>query len=117
MPLPTEAAEASPAIDSVTGLRRLAILPGWLVAALNPKTVIAALERYVPELAAGELTIQRCKTDLRLKGARWEAQYDLTVGSANGAPERELAAIYKRYEQILREEGILDFGDLVEAWS
>jgi aminoglycoside phosphotransferase (APT) family kinase protein len=91
MPLSTERLEASQVTDSAAGLRQLAALPDWLVAPMKPETVIAALERHGPEFAAGELKIRRCKGDVRLKGERWEAQYELTVGNADGAPDRELA--------------------------
>jgi aminoglycoside phosphotransferase (APT) family kinase protein len=90
MPLSTAASKES-AIDSASGLQRLAALPGWLVAAMKPEMVIAALERHVPEFAAGELKIRRCKPDVRLKGDRWEALYELKVGGPGEQPDRELA--------------------------
>ena len=93
MPLSTASLEASPATNSAADLRRLATLPGWLMAAKQPETVIDALERHVPELAAGELKIRRCKSDVRLKGDHWEALYELTAGGSDGLPERELNLI------------------------
>lgn len=66
------------------GLRRLATLPDWLLAAADPARVSAALEREIPEFASGALSLQDCDVGrVRQKKDRWTAQYRLTV---DGAP-------------------------------
>jgi hypothetical protein len=89
----TEVADGSLESEIAAGLRQLAALPGWLIAAIKPEAVIAALERHVPEFAAGEPKIRRCKPDLRLKGDRWAARYELATSNSDGSSERELALV------------------------
>ncbi|HKE99750.1 MAG TPA: phosphotransferase [Actinomycetes bacterium] len=55
------------------GLRRLAALPGWLLAAADADRVGAALGEHVPGLVGCEA--ERFRHD----GATWTAWYDLTV--------------------------------------
>jgi hypothetical protein len=91
MPASTETATEPQATPIADGLRRLATLPDWLVAATRPERVIAALERQVPELTSGQIQIRRCKLDrLRLKDRRWEALYELKIDGLDGQAGRAL---------------------------
>ena len=77
--------------DLESSLHRLGELPEWLAAPMQPERVVAALERHVPELISGELSLRRCKPDrLRLKGRVWEALYVLNVDGPNGQVGREI---------------------------
>src|SRR6266545_3191188 len=83
----TQLLERSLPTDVSDGLRRLATLPDWLLAALQPDLVIGALARHVPEFASGELTLRGCKVKrLTLKdtSGRWAGSYNLTVEGPSG---------------------------------
>lgn len=68
-------------------LRQLAAPPGWLVAALQPEKVLAALGREVPEIASGSLRLVGCEP-LRLflkdTSGRWRGTYELIVEGPDG---------------------------------
>jgi len=69
------------------GLRKLATLPDWLLAALEPERVSEALTRHVPEFASGELKLRSCKVKrLTLKdtSGRWAGTYNLTIQDSAG---------------------------------
>jgi aminoglycoside phosphotransferase (APT) family kinase protein len=76
----TETSTMPTTIGLADGLRRLAALPDWLRAALQPERVCEALTRAAPEFASGELRIRDCDPDrLRLRDQGWDAMYKLTV--------------------------------------
>jgi aminoglycoside phosphotransferase (APT) family kinase protein len=80
MSLDTDVAAHAQRVNVAPSLQALGALPEWLVAPMRQERVVAALERHVPEFAAGNLAIRRCKPDrLRLKGQVWEALYVLTL--------------------------------------
>lgn len=63
-------------------LQRLATLPDWLIAAVQPDRVSEALARHVPEFASGKLKLRSCKVRrliLKDTSGRWSGTYSLTV--------------------------------------
>jgi hypothetical protein len=69
------------------GLRQFAALPAWLERATTPEPFCAALARAVPELAAGELTIQECDIGhVRIKRDVWTGVYELTLAGPDAVP-------------------------------
>jgi hypothetical protein len=73
------------------GLARLATLPTWLLAPLQPDRMLAALRRGVPEFASGALVLRAVKIKrLLLKdGGRWFGTYSLTL--EEGGSKRAVA--------------------------
>ena len=85
---PRPAAEAA---DGADGWRRFAALPDWLIAIDQPERVRRALVQAVPEFASGALTVTACDVHrVRMKDARWTAQYRLTVAGSDAAPAHEV---------------------------
>jgi hypothetical protein len=83
--------QAAPAAAGADGWRRFAALPDWLIAIDQPERVRRALVQAVPEFASGALTLQACEVHrVRMKDARWTAQYRLTVAGPDAAPAREV---------------------------
>src|SRR5690348_6980311 len=82
---------APAAADGAEGWRRFATLPDWLTAMAEPERVRGALAQAVPEFASGALTVTACDVHrVRMKDARWTAQYRLTVAGPGDAPAREV---------------------------
>jgi hypothetical protein len=79
---------ATPATPNLAaGLRRLAVLPDWLLAPLQSKNVAEALRQSVPEFASGALELRGCKIKrMLLKDAsgRWVGTYTITVEGPDG---------------------------------
>src|SRR5438552_11077932 len=77
------------------GLRRLATLPDWLVAAADPERVGAALMEALREAADGDQVLHSVEAKhFRLKDRRWTVTYRLTVGGAgDGRREAELDGV------------------------
>ena len=74
--------KSSQSTEVSDGLQRLAALPDWLAAALQPRRVADALVRHVLEFASGELTLRGCKIRrllLKDTSGRWAGTYNLTV--------------------------------------
>src|SRR5687768_2813457 len=72
-------------------LPRLADRPEWLLAALRPERVLAALARHIPEVAAGDLRLIDCETQqlfLKNSRGRWHGIYNLTVEEAGEAGQQ-----------------------------
>jgi hypothetical protein len=91
MSLDTDVVALARSADLVSSPDRLGQLPEWLAAAMRPESVVAALERHVPEFASGDLTIRRCKPDrVRLKSRVWEALYVLAVDGPDEQAGREM---------------------------
>ncbi len=60
------------------GLRRLAAMPGWLVAIRYPDQICPVLNRVIPELARGEWTLESYDVgQIRLKDQVWSNQVEL----------------------------------------
>ena len=85
-------------------LEQLTTMPGWLVAPSEPATVRDALQRCVPELIDGTLTIDACKPMLRLKGKECWATYDVTVHEVAGLDRDRIYA-----EQAHRYPGFAEY--------
>jgi thiamine kinase-like enzyme len=67
-------------------LRGLARLPDWLAAPRRSERVRASLLRNVPELATGKILLSDVVPEqLRAKGGRWLARYQLTVRTGAAA--------------------------------
>lgn len=61
-------------------IQPLAELPEWLIAIVQPERVRAALARTIPEIAAGELSLDGCQISrVRLKKGRWNGIYQLNM--------------------------------------
>lgn len=74
------AATHRPQSDSQQERDRLATLPDWLVAIVQPDRVRGALARAIPEFASGEMTLESCQISrLRLKKGRWNGLYQLAA--------------------------------------
>jgi hypothetical protein len=87
------AAMESPAA-ALDGLRRLAVLPEWLQAALDGEQVRQALARHVPEFVAGTLRLNGCKIRrllLKDEGGYWIGTYQLTVEGLPGEQRQQVA--------------------------
>lgn len=69
-------------------------------------------EEYAP-LAAAEADRLVRQAEQDHPGATKTAQKERDRAARKAAALRELAAVYPRYEAILRREGVLDYGDLV----
>jgi hypothetical protein len=79
--------EPAPPGDIAAGLRRLAVLPDWLLAPLQADRVSAALRESVPEFASGALELRGCKIKrmlLKEASGRWAGTYTLTVAGPDG---------------------------------
>src|SRR5215212_2545358 len=50
--------------DAAQVVRQLSTIPSWLATALDADQVMLALNRHVPEFAAGALTLRDCAIDL-----------------------------------------------------
>src|SRR3989442_1763175 len=86
---------SNPTDDTVrVALQGLAELPDWLAAPRQAERVRAALLSSVPELAAGEIVLADVVPEqLRAKGGRWLAQYQVTIGRAGGTNPRQLVLV------------------------
>jgi phosphotransferase family enzyme len=74
------------------GVRRFAALPDWLDAATQPERFVAAINRAIPEFAAGSLTIYECDIGhVRFKRDFWTGIYELTVGEPGTGERRTIA--------------------------
>lgn len=65
-------------------LRTFALLPDWLLAAVQPERVREVLSRSIPEFASGTLTLQECKPKHLLLSddrASWTGIYHLTFNA------------------------------------
>jgi len=79
--------ERSAETDIADGLRKLAVLPDWLLEPLQADRIGAALQQSVPEFASGALTLRGCKIKrMLLKDAsgRWVGTYNLSVEGPDG---------------------------------
>jgi hypothetical protein len=87
-----EEPQAAPAAaDAPATWRRFATLPAWLTAIDDPERVRRALLQAVPEFASGTLTLLDCDVHrVRMKDARWTAQYRLTVTGPGDDSRREV---------------------------
>jgi Ser/Thr protein kinase RdoA (MazF antagonist) len=82
-PIRDETAEQSPNIDA--GLRSLATLPPWLLAAAQPDRLRTSLARAVPDFAGGELLLHDCRAKhIRLQTTTWTFLCRVTVGAPGG---------------------------------
>ena len=76
----TELLDQNQRMDVSDKLQRFATLPEWLYAIADPDTVRAAVERGIPEIASGALTLKGCDVKrVRIKKDRWTAMYQLTI--------------------------------------
>jgi hypothetical protein len=105
-------------------LARLAERPEWMLAALEPERVRAALERHVREFAAGELRIVECQTPRLMAkdtSGRWRGVYELATEAPDGTSRASwslrvvLAAPGAELPAGASDTGELPFGD--ENWS
>ena len=87
-----EEPQAAPAAAGAPATwRRFATLPDWLTAIDDPERVRRALLQAVPEFASGALTLLACDVHrVRMKDARWTAQYRLTVAGPGDDSRREV---------------------------
>src|SRR5437764_303397 len=63
-------------------VRAFALLPDWLVGAVQPERVYSVLIRSIPEFAAGTLILQDCRAKHLLlsdDGMGWTGTYHLTI--------------------------------------
>ncbi|MBK9714891.1 MAG: phosphotransferase [Kouleothrix sp.] len=77
----------------LAGLRRFMDAPEWLGPPGQAERVSAALQRSVPELASGELSLEKVVVKrLRLKKGQpgWTGQYEVTVTRPGGPPRTGL---------------------------
>jgi len=75
---------------------------------LSPADYRAMVERQTPAWIEAAEAAQRAKPTVK----KYREAYEHTVRDA--ARLRELADIYAAYERILRDEGVLDYGDLIK---
>jgi hypothetical protein len=88
----TTTAETAADMTMWDGLRQFATLPGWLSAATDPAQVSAALARHVPELAAGDATIEDCDIgQVRIKRDVWTGVYKLSLLEGRSGERRAFA--------------------------
>jgi aminoglycoside phosphotransferase (APT) family kinase protein len=85
----------NPTADTLrASLQGLAVVPDWLAAPRQPDRVRSALLSGVPELASGEILLAGVVAEqLRAKGSRWLAQYQLTISAAGGADPRQVVLV------------------------
>jgi hypothetical protein len=79
--------------EVAASLQRLAELPGWLLAALQPEQVSAALMRDIPELASGALKLRSCKVKrllLKDDSGRWTGAYNVAVEDPQTGQKRTI---------------------------
>ena len=79
--------------EVAASLQRLAALPGWLLAALQPDQVSAALVRDIPELASGALKLRSCKVKrllLKDDSGRWTGAYNVAVEDPQTGQKRTI---------------------------
>jgi hypothetical protein len=72
-------------------LPRLVDRPEWLLAALRPEQVLAALARHIPAVATGDLRLIDCEARqlfLKNTNGRWRGIYSLTVEKAGEAGQQ-----------------------------
>jgi hypothetical protein len=97
------------------GLRRLAVLPGWLTAGTDPARVTAALHASVPELTSGDWWVVTCEPKLRLKeGTCWTASYRLTLAGRTGESRQlDLGGEYRPVRRASSEPDVVrgELGD------
>src|SRR5215472_9093217 len=75
------------------GVRRFAMLPGWLDEATQPDRFVESLRRAVPELASGDLAVEECDIGhVRLKRDVWTGIYELTAAGP-GEGERRVVVL------------------------
>jgi Ser/Thr protein kinase RdoA (MazF antagonist) len=88
----TLATEPQQTQEFLAGVHQLAPLPDWLIAIADPDRIREAMQRAIPEFAAGELTLLRCEARrARLKTGGWTIMYRLTVADRRGEGQREIA--------------------------
>jgi len=91
------------------GLRKLAILPAWLLAPLQAERVGEALRQHVPEFASGALILKGVKIRrMNLKdgaGGRWVGTYHLSVEGPDGKQQLALRGSFTPPDLRQPEDG------------
>jgi hypothetical protein len=91
MSLSTRSASIQKEPLGAAALEGFAHRPDWLLDALRPEPVIAALTRHVPEFASGALQLSGCAIErlfLKDTSGRWRGTGELTVEGLPGASQQ-----------------------------
>lgn len=78
-------------VDLASNLWQLAVLPIWLLAALQAEQIGAALRRQVPDFASGMLELRGCSVKcllLKETDGRWSGDYIVTMADKQSGQER-----------------------------
>jgi aminoglycoside phosphotransferase (APT) family kinase protein len=85
--------------DITDGLGRLASIPGWLRATLQPESVADALRRAEPALASGDRKLRAVKVKrlhLQDDSGRWVGTYQLSLDTPSGKHNTALRGTFTR---------------------